>query len=143
MDIKKRIVALDIGTKRIGIAISDAFWLGANPIDTIDRKPDNRAIEKIEALCKSYNTDTILIGIPYNMDGTMGFQAKDCIKFIEPLKKKNYQILYHNERLSSSEAEDILKQRNIKYTHNKKQVDKLAACIILNDYLEYIKTSKN
>lgn len=135
MDIKKRIVALDIGTKRIGIAVSDALWLGATPLCTIERKNDISALDKIKQICKEYNTDTILIGIPYNMDGTVGFQAKNCMNFIKPMEKY-YKILYQDERLSSNEAENILKQKGKKYTKNKGLVDTMAAVVILESYLE-------
>ena len=135
MEIKKRIVALDIGTKRIGIAVSDAMWLGAVPLYTIERKNDKEALVKIEKVCKEYNTDTILIGVPYNMDGTLGFQAQDCINFIKPLKNK-YVILEQDERLSSNEAENILKNKGKKYTKNKGLVDTVAAAVILESYLE-------
>lgn len=135
MELKKRIVALDIGTKRIGIAVSDVFWMGATPIKTIQRVDDIQALSEIEKICSEYNTDTILIGIPYNMDGSLGFQAKNCLKFIEPLRKK-YNILEQDERLSSSQAEEILKQQGKKYTKNKGMVDVTAACVILMEYLD-------
>ena len=135
MDIKKRILALDIGTKRIGVAICDVFWMGATPVKTINRKNDINARNEIIQLCNEYSCDTILIGIPYNMDGTLGFQAKNCLKFIEPLRDK-YTILEHDERLSSSEAESILKNQGKKYTKNKALVDVTAACVILREYLE-------
>ena len=133
MVIKKRIIALDIGTKRIGIAVSDALWLGASPIETIKR--DKSSIEKIKSVCKEYKTNTILIGVPYNMDGSLGFQAKDCLNFIEPLKNE-YEILYQDERLSSDTAENILKTQGKKYTKNKALVDTAAACVILQEYLD-------
>ena len=135
MEIRKRIISLDIGTKRIGIAVSDALWLGAIPLYTIERKNDKQALDKIEEICKEYNTDTVLIGIPYNMDGSLGFQAKNCIDFIKPLDEK-YNIFKQYERLSSYEAENILKQKGKKYTKNKGLVDTVAACIILESYLE-------
>ena len=135
MEIKKRIISLDIGTKRIGVAVSDALWLGAVPLYTIERKNDNMALDKIKQICKEYNTDTILIGIPYNMDGSLGFQAKNCKDFIKPLLKE-YKILEQDERLSSNEAENILKQQGKKYTKNKGLVDTVSACIILQSYLE-------
>ena len=137
MVIRKRIISLDIGTKRIGIAVSDAMWLGATPLYTIDRKNDKDTLLKIEEICKEYNTNTILIGIPYNMDGTLGFQAKNCINFIKPLEEK-YQILYQDERLSSNEAEARLRQMGKKYTKNKGMVDTISACIILEDYLKKV-----
>ena len=135
MEIKKRIVALDIGTKRIGVAISDALWFGASPVKLIQRTDDKRAIEEIKKICEEYKTDIILIGVPYNMDGTLGFQAKNCLNFIKPLEK-THTILYQDERLSSQEAEDILKIKGKKYTKDKGLVDTTAACVILQEYLE-------
>ncbi|MBE7708613.1 MAG: Holliday junction resolvase RuvX [Cyanobacteria bacterium SIG27] len=135
MELRKRILALDIGTKRIGVAISDVFWMGATPIKTISRKDDKTALGEIEKICREYNTNTILIGIPYNMDGTLGFQAKNCLNFIKPLRN-NYEILEQDERLSSSQAEEILKQQGKKYTKNKGMVDVTAACVILTEYLD-------
>ena len=135
MVIKKRIVALDIGTKRIGVAVCDALWIGATPIKTINRKNDKVALEEIKKICNEYTTDTILIGVPYNMDGSLGFQAKNCLDFIEPLRKE-YVILEQDERLSSSTAEEILRSKGKKYTKNKALVDSTAACVILTQYLE-------
>ena len=135
MVIKKRIVALDIGTKRIGVAVCDALWIGATPIKTINRKNDKVALEEIKKICNEYTTDTILIGVPYNMDGSLGFQAKNCLDFIEPLRKE-YVILEQDERLSSSTAEEILRSKGKKYTKNKTLVDSTAACVILTQYLE-------
>lgn len=135
MELKKRIVALDIGTKRIGVATCDALWMSANPLKTINRTNDKLALDEIKKICQEYQTDTILIGIPYNMDGTLGFQAKNCLKFIEPLRN-DYVILEQDERLSSSEAENILKNQGKKYTKNKALVDSMAASVILNEYLQ-------
>jgi len=135
MEPKERIVALDIGTKRIGVAVSDALGLGASPVKLIQRNNDRQALSEIEKICNEYRTNTILIGIPYNMDGTLGFQAKNCLNFIKPLENK-YKILKQDERLSSQAAEDILKQKGKKYTKNKGLVDTTAACVILQEYLE-------
>lgn len=135
MELKKRIIALDIGTKRIGVAVSDALHFGASPVKLIQRNTDKSALAEIEKICEEYKTDTILIGVPYNMDGTVGFQAENCINFIKPLKNK-YNILYQDERLSSESAEGILKAKGEKYTKNKGLVDVTAACVILQDYLD-------
>lgn len=135
MELKKRIICLDIGTKRIGVAVSDALWLGATPVKLILRKEDKKAISEIEQICKEYNTDTILIGVPYNMDGSLGFQAKNCLEFIKPLREK-YVILEQDERLSSNQAEEILRQKGKKYTKNKGLIDVASACVILSEYLE-------
>lgn len=135
MELKKRIVALDIGTKRIGVAVSDALGFGAVPLKLIVRKNDELALDEIKKICNEYKTDNILIGVPYNMDGTLGFQAKNCLDFIKPLEN-DYNILKQDERLSSQQAEDILKAKGKKYTKNKGMVDVTAACVILQDYLD-------
>ena len=69
------------------------------------------------------------------MDGTLGFQAKNCLNFIKPLEKE-FKILYQDERLSSSTAEEILKQQGKKYTKNKSMVDMVAASVILQEYID-------
>lgn len=135
MGISKRILSLDIGTKRIGVAVSDALLLGATPLKTIQRKEDSKAREEIIKILEEYKTDVILIGIPYNMDGTLGFQAKNCLEFIKPFRN-NYTILEQDERLSSFESEEILKQKGKKYTKDKGLVDMTAAAVILQNYLE-------
>ena len=91
---------------------------------------------EIEKILEEYKTNILLIGVPYNMDGTVGFQAKNCLEFIKPLEKK-YTILKQDERLSSEKAEDILKNKGKKYTKNKGLVDVAAACVILQEYLDY------
>ena len=135
MELKKRIIALDIGTKRIGVAVSDALWMGATPLKLINRTNDSKARNEIITLLEEYKTDLILIGVPYNMDGTLGFQAKNCLDFIKPLEK-TYTVLKQDERLSSATAEEILRQKGKKYTKNKGLVDVTAACVILQEYIE-------
>ncbi len=138
MGIKGRIVALDIGTKRIGVAVCDPMWIVVSKVGLVERKNspkgDQMALDEIKKICDEYNTKTILIGVPYNMDGTLGFQAQNCIDFIKPLEGE-YKILYHDERLTSFEAEEMLKKEGKKYTKNKGMVDVLSACIILQDYI--------
>ncbi len=134
MDKLNRIMALDIGDKRIGVALSDPFGLFVSQTELVIRKNDKEALSEIEALCKLYSVNEILIGVPYNMDGTFGFQAQKNVDFIAPLLDK-YKIIYRDERLTSFEAEEKLKKENVKYTKNKGLVDIESACIILEDYL--------
>lgn len=138
MDIRDRIIGLDIGTKRIGVAVCDPMWIVASEVGLVERKSgksgDKMALDEIEKICEKYNTNKILIGVPYNMDGTLGFQAQNCIDFIKPLDGK-YKILYHDERLSSNEAEALLRKEGKKYTRNKGLVDIKSACLILQDYI--------
>ncbi len=138
MGIKGRIIALDIGTKRIGVAVCDPMQIVVSKVGIVKRNNapdgDQKALDEIIKICNEYNTNKILIGIPYNMDGTLGFQAKNCIEFIKPLEG-NYEILYHDERLTSFEAEELLKGQGKKYTKDKGMVDVISACIILQDYI--------
>ena len=76
-----KVMALDIGTKRIGIALSDYLLMLANGHSYIQRQPENKAIEDILKIAKENNVKKIVIGIPYNMDGTQGIQAQDCKDF--------------------------------------------------------------
>ena len=138
MGYKGRIIALDIGTKRIGVAVCDPMRIVVSKVGVVKRdntiSGNHKAIEEIKTLCQKYDTKTILVGIPYNMDGSLGFQAKNCTNFIKPLENE-YEILYHDERLTSFEAEELLKSEGKKYTKDKGMVDVLSACIILEDYL--------
>lgn len=134
MDKLNRIMALDIGDKRIGVAFSDPLGLFVSKTALVLRKDNASALKEIENYCIEYNVQKILVGVPYNMDGSFGFQAKKNLDFIEPLKGK-YEIIYRDERLTSFEAEEDLKKENVKYTKNKGIVDIRSACIILEDYL--------
>ena len=133
-----KVMGLDVGTKRIGIAMSDYLLLTAQPTETIQREPENKAIEKIEELCNANSVKKIVIGLPKNMNGTIGTQAEDCIKFADMLKTKlsDIEFIFEDERLSSKQAENILALQGKKYTKNKGLVDLKSACIILQQYLD-------
>lgn len=134
MEIKERVLALDIGDKRIGVAVSDPFFLFATGLKVIIRENDNKALEEIKEICQTYKIKKIVVGLPYNMDGTIGAQAKKTVKFTEKLEN-DFEIIYRDERLTSFEAEEMLKKENKKYTKNKGLVDIKAACIILQSYI--------
>ena len=128
-----KIMALDIGTKRIGIALSDYLHVLANGHSCIQRKPEDKAIEQILKTAKENNVEKIVAGIPLNMDGTKGFQAKDCIDFVS--KIEGYEIIFEDERLTSNAAEENLKAKKINFKKDKGLVDIESACIILEQYL--------
>ena len=129
----EKVVGLDIGKKRIGIAMSDIMGLIAHPVETIPREPEKEAIAKIKKLCKDNNVKKIVAGLPKNMNNTMGEQAQDCIDFTNKLKNE-YEIIFEDERLTSRQAEYILAQTGRKYTKDKKLVDLKSACIILQQF---------
>ena len=128
-----KIMALDVGTKRIGIALSDYLQVIATPHSTIPREPETKAIELINNIAKENRVETIVIGIPINMDGTQGFQAQNCIEFSQKLF--GFDIIFEDERLTSEEAEERLRKRKIDFRKNKGLVDMESACIILEQHL--------
>lgn len=128
-----KVMALDIGTKRIGIALSDYLLMLANGHSYIAREPEDKAIEIILKIAKENNVQKIVIGVPLNMDGTKGFQAEDCINFSKNIE--GYEIIYEDERLTSDTAEENLRQKGINYRKDKGLVDIESACIILEQYL--------
>ena len=130
-----KILGLDIGKKRIGIAMSDLLGMIAHPVETIDREPEVKAIEKIKQICKDNNINTIVAGLPKHMNNTIGEQAQDCIDFTKNFEPE-YKIIFEDERLTSRQAEYILAQTGRKYTKDKKLVDLKSACIILQQYLD-------
>ena len=130
-----KVLGLDIGKKRIGIALSDIMGLIAHPVETIAREPENVAIEKIKKIGKDNNVKKIVAGLPKNMNNTIGEQAQDCMQFMENFKTE-YEIIFEDERLTSRQAEYILAQTGRKYTKDKKLVDLKSACIILQQYLD-------
>ena len=130
-------MALDVGTKRIGIALSDYLLMLANVHSYIAREPEDKAIEAIYKIAKENNVKKIVVGLPLNMDGTKGFQAEDCEKFVT--KIKNYDIIFEDERLTSDTAEENLRNKKIDFRKDKGLVDIESACIILEQYLSRIK----
>ena len=129
-------MALDIGTKRVGIALSDYVHIIANGHSYINRIPENEAVNSIKKIAKENNVKKIIIGVPYNMDGTQGSQANDCINFSKNFSE--FEIIQEDERLTSDTAEENLKNRKVDFRKNKGFVDIESACIILEQYLSKI-----
>ncbi len=130
----ERILGLDIGTKRIGVAIGDDLGIVISGKEAVLRKPESKAIERINQLCNEYGIKKIVIGIPYHANGDFGEQAQDCKSFSKLLENK-YEIFYEDERCSSFEAEENLKNRGINFRKNKELVDIESACIILKQFI--------
>ena len=128
-----KIMALDIGTKRIGIALSDYLQVIATPHSFISREPEAKAIDQITKIAKENRVEKIVIGVPINMDGSLGSQAQDCINFSQ--KILGFDIIHEDERLTSEEAEERLRSRRVDFRKNKGLVDMESACVILEQYL--------
>ncbi len=128
-----KVMALDVGTKRIGIALSDYLLMIASGHSYIARQPEEKALKEIEKIAKENNVKKIVVGIPFNMDGTQGAQAQDCKNF--SLKITGFEVIYEDERLTSDAAEENLRAKNIDFRKDKGLVDIESACIILEQYL--------
>jgi len=134
---KERILGLDIGTKRIGVAISDPLGITAQPFGVINRKPETASVGEIKNICESRGVSLIVAGLPKNMDGTIGFQAEDVLCYVELLKKNILiNVELEDERLTSRIAEKALIEQKKKPSRNKGLVDIASAVLILQQYLD-------
>lgn len=132
----KRIMALDYGDVRIGIAFSDLLQTIASPYDTYTRVNIDEDLNYFLNLAKSQDVELVVMGLAYNMDGTSGKRIELTKQFGELLQNKlNLPIVYVDERLSSVEAEDILAEAKVPAIKRKGLIDKIAAGIILQNYL--------
>lgn len=128
-----RIMGLDVGEKRIGVAVSDLLGYIAQGISVVKRED----IEELKKIVGDYNIEKIVVGLPKNMDGSIGEQAKKVLAFMENLKKEiNLPILTWDERLTTKEAEGVLLRADLSRAKRKKVIDKLAAVLILQSYLD-------
>ena len=130
-------LALDVGTVRIGIATCDALNIIASPLENYNCKDLQKDIEHISKIANELNVDEIVVGLPYNMDGTEGRMADYVRNFCKELEKSiQCKITFWDERLTSCEAEDILISRNYSREKRKKMLDALSATIILQSYID-------
>jgi putative Holliday junction resolvase len=132
-----RLLGLDFGTKRIGVALSDEMGWTAQGLTTVERKGNQTDIEKIGRLVEEHKVEGIVLGLPLNMDGSEGKAAEAVRKFARLLEER-LRITVHlwDERLTSWEAQGILKEAQVKPKKRKQVVDKLAATLILKSYLD-------
>lgn len=130
-----RILALDVGDRRIGVAICDELEISAHSLLTIDRVTQNY-LKQIKDIIEEYNVEEIVIGMPVMMNGTMGIQGEKVSKFVEELKQEiSIPVKLFDERLSTKFVEKTLIDADMSRGKRKKVIDKLAAVIILQDYL--------
>lgn len=132
----ERIVCLDIGDVRIGVAVSDPTGTIASPVEVIHRVGWGPDSKKIREICDIYQTNRILSGLPLNMDGTEGFQAQKVRAFCTRLEESGLRVEFCDERLSTVTAEDLLIQGNLSRSGRKKVIDKIAASVILQQWLQ-------
>lgn len=134
--IQGRIVALDVGDVRIGIAVSDEMRLIATPHSVYKRVGFGPDVRHIKAICDEMGTRSVLCGLPRNMDGSVGFQAKKVLALAEQLEQAGLHVIYQDERLTTVTAERALIEGGMHREERKGTVDKVAAAVILQQYLD-------
>ena len=129
-----RIMGLDVGDKRIGVAVSDGLGLTAQGIDTISREGCMQALKKI---IEEYEVDSVVVGVPRMLDGSVGIQGEKVLKFVEELRLAiQLPVTLWDERLSTVAAERVLLEANLRRDKRKSLRDKVSAILILQNYLD-------
>jgi len=130
-------MGLDFGTKRIGVAISDPECSMAHPLDTVEVRTDGSHMDKIQVIAREYSIAKVVIGLPYNMDGSIGPSGEKVLLWAEEIKTLlEVPVVFWDERLTTSQAHEFLIGLKVKGKKRKLVVDKIAAGIILKDYLD-------
>lgn len=134
-----RVLGLDVGTKTIGVAVSDEMGWTAQGIETIkiaDEKME-QSYPRLQQLIDEYSVEKIVVGLPKNMNGTIGPRGEACIEFADNVKEKlNIETMMWDERLSTMAAERVLLSADVSRKKRKKVIDKMAAVMILQGYLD-------
>lgn len=134
-----RVIGLDVGTKTIGVAVCDEFGWTAQGIETIkiDADQNDFGLKRIKTFIDEYNPEKIVVGFPKNMNGTVGPRGEACLEFAELLRKTfHIEVVLWDERLSTMAAERILLSGDVSRKKRKKVIDKMAAVMILQGYLD-------
>lgn len=134
-----RILGLDVGDRTIGVAVSDPLGFTAQGVTTIRRKSLQYDLDELKKICEEYGVDTIVSGLPKNMNGTVGPQGEKVLGFCESLKEFiNLPIEMWDERLTTVAATRAMLEADMSRAKRKKIVDKMAATYILQGYLDKI-----
>ena len=142
-----RILGLDLGSKTVGVAVSDGLLLTAQGVETIERKDENKlrkTCARIEELIAEYEITEIVLGLPKNMNNTEGERVEKTKAFGEMLERRTgLPVHYWDERLTTVAAEQILMESGVRRENRKAVIDKVAAGLILQGYLDCLKTKEN
>ena len=135
-----RIMGLDYGDKTVGVAVSDELLITAQPVTVIERERSNKlrkTYQQLEAIIKEYDVEKIVVGKPLNMNGTEGERVEKTREFSDELNRRTgLEIVEVDERLTTTEADRILEDTCVAHSGRKAHIDKMAAAIILQTYLD-------
>ena len=136
-----RVLAIDLGSKRIGTAVSDGLGITVRPVETIRRSSRERDIARLKFLVEDLEAEAVVVGLPLRMDGSVGDAALGAMQFVERLQKRlDVPVFTQDERLTSYEAEQVMIERGLGRDERRARSDEFAAMIILQDYLSTTKT---
>lgn len=132
-----RVMGLDVGTKTVGVAVSDELGLTAQGITTVRRVGPRQDIEKLKALAGEHGVTSVVVGLPLNMDGSEGPRAKACRQFGEQVAQATgVPVLYWDERLTTVAAQRALLEADLSRQKRKEVIDQVAATLILQGWLD-------
>ena len=132
-----RVLAIDLGTKRIGIALSDPTATVASPLETLPATGLRRAADQVSELCRRHDVETVVVGWPRNMDGSQGPAAREAEAFAERLRAAlRVPVELWDERLSTAAAERTLLEAGLRREKRRESRDRVAAALILQSYLD-------
>jgi putative Holliday junction resolvase len=137
MDLPKRILGIDMGDKRIGVAVSDPLGYTAQGLKTIINEGPLRTFPQFTAICKEKEVGTCVVGLPLKMSGEIGDRAKLVLAWVEELKKHvTCEVVTWDERLTSVEAQRLMIRQDLSRKKQKERSDELSAILILQNYLD-------
>jgi putative Holliday junction resolvase len=136
---EKRILALDVGTKRIGLAVSDPLGLTAQGLEVLNRRSRQADLEALLKIARDYQVQQIVVGLPRHMDGRPGAAVPEIMALAEALGQAlGVEVITWDERLTTAAAERVLLQADMSRRRRRRVVDQLAAVLILQTYLDYL-----
>lgn len=131
-----RYLALDVGSKNIGVAVSDALGISVRAVETVRRKSLQADLARLKSIAEDLEVEGVVVGLPLRMDGTAGDAAQAVLRFIEQLRAElTVPVFTQDERLTSYEAEQLMSERGLSRAERRARSDEVAATIILQDYL--------
>lgn len=137
-----RILGLDFGSRTVGVAVCDPLMITAQGVEIIRRKEENKlrqTLARIEELVKEYGAERIVLGLPKNMNNTEGERVRKTMEFKDNLERRTgIEVITWDERLTTVAADNAMKEAGIRRENRKEYVDMIAACLILQGYLDSI-----
>ena len=136
----KTLMGLDYGSKTVGVAVSDALMMTAQPLETVTRDSEKKlrkTLARIAALAEERGVGLFVLGRPVHMDGSAGERVEKCAEFKELLEKRTgIPVVWQDERLTTAEADEILSESGVPKEDRKKYIDQVAASLILQEYMD-------